>query len=456
MLATIFVGLAGFYTVSNAIARDIQTRCGLVLAATTMTSSEYLVAKFCGNVLFLTTFIAGFMLTSMAMLVVRSETTLEPWVFVTQYLLLVPPGIVFAAVLAVVFESVPALSGRVGDVVYFVVWLGSLSVAVTMLAAGSDPGWARLFDYGGIGFVFEQVVPLLTSPNLSIGGSFDATKPLFVFEGLHADRLRMLPRLGALFTPLPLLAIALYAFHRFDPARVQSGRARSRRSWLAAINNACRPLLRVLPAAGRATTSRSSLWSAALVDARLTLTMVPLALLAAAGIAVATAANAANDVMRGVLPAAFAMAGLIVADVSCREFRVDTLGLIHAVPLLKSRFVWWKLTSAGIVAGVFLALPLVRSAVTVPSSLPALVTGVFVMTALAVSLGVISGTPKTFVVVFLSYMYVVTNDGGRSPALDFAGFYRQATPLITALYGTVGGVMLCLAQIAYARRLSRR
>ncbi len=92
MLASIFIGLAGFYVISNAIGRDISSRCGFVIASTTVRGGEYLFAKLLGNLVFLGTFTAGFMLSSMGMLIVRNEAALEPWLFVRQYLLLVPPG----------------------------------------------------------------------------------------------------------------------------------------------------------------------------------------------------------------------------------------------------------------------------------------------------------------------------------------------------------------------------
>ena len=80
-LGMIFVGLFGFYVISNAIRRDIVSRCGLVAASTPMRSGEYLLGKFLGNLVFLTIFLAGFMLSSMAMLLVRGEARIEPVVF---------------------------------------------------------------------------------------------------------------------------------------------------------------------------------------------------------------------------------------------------------------------------------------------------------------------------------------------------------------------------------------
>jgi hypothetical protein len=110
MLATMFVGLFGFYVISNAVRRDIDSRCGYVIASTTMGTGEYVIGKFLGNVAFLTTFMAGYMAASMTMLLVRGEAALEPLIFIKQYAIVAPSAIVFVSVLAIVFESIPWLS----------------------------------------------------------------------------------------------------------------------------------------------------------------------------------------------------------------------------------------------------------------------------------------------------------------------------------------------------------
>src|SRR5213078_4219875 len=79
--------------------------------------------KFLGNVLFLGVFFAGFMLVSMAMVIVRGEAPLQPLVFLEQYLLIAPAPIVYVSALAILFESVPWLSGRFGDVAYFFLFM---------------------------------------------------------------------------------------------------------------------------------------------------------------------------------------------------------------------------------------------------------------------------------------------------------------------------------------------
>src|SRR5205085_8022369 len=125
------IGLAGFYVVSNAVKRDVISRCGYVIAGTTMKGSEYIVGKFAGNVFFLSVFMGGFMLCSMLMVLVRGEAPLEPLVFMGQYLLLVPPAIVFVAALAIFFECTPFLRTKFGDVAYFFIWVSSLGAVAS-------------------------------------------------------------------------------------------------------------------------------------------------------------------------------------------------------------------------------------------------------------------------------------------------------------------------------------
>ena len=175
MLGTIFIGLVGFYVISNALRRDVLSRCGYVIASTTMRGSEYLLGKFAGNVVFLSVFMGGFMATSMVMVLVRGEAPLEPLVFATQYLLLVPPSIAFVSAIAIVFESTPLLRTKFGDVLYFFVWVASLGVVTSLMEQGIGPSWAPFFDISGFGVMLQQMRMYYDTNSLSIGASsFDA------------------------------------------------------------------------------------------------------------------------------------------------------------------------------------------------------------------------------------------------------------------------------------------
>ena len=78
--------------------------------------------------------------------------------------------------------------------------------------------------------------------------------------------------------------------------------------------------------------------------------------------------------------------------------------------------------------------------------------GIAFVAALATSLGIISGTPKTFMVVYLTFLYIVTNDNGVSAVLDFAGFYGTPTAVVTATYAAIAAALLGLAQVSHVRR----
>jgi len=432
MLASLFVGLIGFYVTSNAVRRDAQSRCGLVLAATPMSKLEYVVGKFAGNALFLATFTAGFMLTSMAMVVVRGEAPLQPLVFLEQYLIVLPSVIVFVALLAITFESIPFLEGRFGDVLYFFVWAATFSVVAVALIHG---GTSMLyFDFTGFGAVIEGMQRVTHTTQISIGSSpFKPGTPPVVFNGLPIDGRFIAQRIVATLTPLPLLAIAVLAFHRFDPTRAHSPRnrgARGRRgtglrAWLA------RPLRTLAPR------------NAVAADVLLTFVSQPLIAFVVFGFAIAGLAAPARDVM----PIACAAAAIAIADVACRDHRANTLAMIHSAPSLKARFVAWKFASSFVVALLIAIVPILRSGAIVAG-----IVGIALITAAATSLAIISRNAKTFIVLFLSFWYVTVNDAGATAALDFTGAYGRATPMTIAAYAAIAIALLLVSEIVYRLR----
>jgi len=444
MLGTIFVGLFGFYVVSNAIRRDVQSRCGYVIASTTMRGSEYVAGKFLGNVVFLTVFMSGFMLTSMIMVIVRGEAPLQPLVFAWQYLLLVPPSIVFVSALAITFESMPLLRGKFGDVLYFFLWAVCLGLVGSLAEKGNVPPAARWFDFSGFAFAFETITRIAGTTSMSIGASgFDRGKPPILFNGLQLANEWILPRIGATLMPMLLLFVARAFFHRFDPARIRAVAQKSQWKFLGWLNALAKPIARLLTAIFPAS-------NAVAADARTAIADLPLIAPAMIGFAIASLAS--NDVM----PIAFAAVAIAIADIASREKRAGTLAFVYAAPRLRERFVLWKFLSAVLVATIFLALPLIRFILTRPSMAIAIVVGIIFVCAAATALGVISANPKTFIVAFLTFWYLVVNSKGATPALDFAGFYGIATPMVIASYAAAALAFLVLAHAYHVSELRRR
>jgi hypothetical protein len=451
-LGMIFVGLFGYYVISNAIRRDVVTRCGLIAASTPMRTGEYLLGKFLGNLVFLVTFVCGFMLSSMVMLAVRGEARLEPLVFVEQYLLLTPPAIVFASAVAVLFESIPWLAGKFGDVVYFFLWSMVIGLVGANEATHGAINWVRCFDFTGFGFMIDQLQRTLHTESVSIGASrFDPAKPTMVFNGLTLTREWIVPRAISLLAPLLLLPVAAFFFHRFDPVRTQRVSGKGRRNWIGKIQNLFKPLSRravsLLMFPGRSGSFIGAIWT----DAALTLTLYPLVFVAFVAITITTLFVS----LTGILPAVFAVLALIISDVATREARAGTTASVRAIPRLRENYVWWKLGSACLLSLLLCLVPLLRTVAHGSAAFAALVCGILFVAANATALGVTTANPKTFIVGFLTFWYVVVNDKGANPLLDFAGFYGRFTPNTIALYAAISVIAIVVAQLFYRARLAR-
>ena len=454
ILGTMFIGLAGYYVISNALRRDVLSRCGYVIASTTMRGSEYLIGKFAGNVVFLSVFTAGFMATAMAMVVVRGEAPLEPWIFAKQYLMLTPPAIAFVSAIAILFESTPVLRTKFGDVLYFFLWIGAMGSVTAMLEQGVGTSWAPFVDFSGFGVLLQQMKTYYGTSSLSIGSTtFDAAKGAYDFGGLQVTWYWFATRVTATLAPLALIAVARLFFHRFDPARVRAvPNEKTRRSWIGRLNLISKPIARLLvrvlaPVSGRP----------AVTDALTTIAAFPLLAVGMIAFAIASlSANDAKDLFTGVLPVAFAGCAIAIADIASREKRAGTTALVFAAPGLRSRFVWWKFASTLIVALAFLAVPLASAIRSRPHMAVALLVGVAFTAAASTALGVLSSNPKTFLAGFLTFWYIATQDKGLSPELDFAGWFGTATPMVIATYALIALASLALAQLFHANELRRK
>lgn len=449
-IGMIFVGLFGFYVISNTIRRDVVTGCGLVAASTPMRSGEYLLGKFIGNFAFLVTFLCGFMLSSMAMLLVRGEGPFQPLVFIEQYLLLTPAAIVFVSAAAVFFESIPWLAGKLGDVIYFFVWIAVIGFVVGNEVSHGRISWARYFDFTGFGFMIEQMQHTLHTESVSIGTSpFDPTKMPILFPGLTMTRDWILPRLVSICAPLLFLPVAWLFFHRFDPVRTKKRGGKSSRNWISKLQNLFKPLGRQVvrlspPAPG------DSLGSAIWIDGMATFALSPLALLAWLAVTILTIATPLTTA----LPIVFAILAIVLADVATRDLRAGTMNSLRAIPRLRESYVWWKLGAAFLLGLLFCATAIARTIPFGAFAIFALVCGIFFVAAIATALGIATTNPKTFIVVFLSFWYLAVNDRGAHRIWDFAGFYQRATAGTAISYFLIGALAIFLAQFFYRARLT--
>ena len=182
----------------------------------------------------------------------------------------------------------------------------------------------------------------------------------------------------------------------------------------------------------------------------LTLTLFPLALVALLGALIGSLSGPPHTV----LPIVFALLALIVSDVATRDGRAGTTASVRSIPRLRENCVWWKLGSTMLLSLLFCTAAIVRVLPRGSLAIVALLVGIFFVAAAATSLGIMTANPKTFIVAFLTFWYVVVNDHGTNPLWDFAGFYGRATTNTVAGYAVLGLIALGVTQLLYRARLT--
>ncbi len=262
----------------------------------------------------------------------RRSAARAPRICPTIPLLLTPAAVTLVSAVAVLFESIPLLAGKLGDVAYFFLYMMFFGLVVADETSGGRVRWARYLDFTGFGFMIQQMQHTLHTEEISIGSSaFDRTKTPIIFPGLSMTADWLMPRIVATLLPLLLLPLAALVFHRFDPMRVGRTAGKSNQKWIGKLQSLLKPLTRravaslMVPARGGS--FAVAVWS----DAVLTLTLFPLASLAFVGISITTFAAPAASI----LPVTFAVVAIIISDVATRDVRAGAVASLYAVPRLR-------------------------------------------------------------------------------------------------------------------------
>ncbi len=423
-LAAFLLTFAGFYLTSNTLRRDLLARTGAIIAATPVSSGTYLVGKFLGGSAYLGLVTGAYLLNVMAMHLLRGEGPLEPLTYVVTYLLALGPAIVVVAALALCFECIPLLSGRLGDVAYFFVW--TVLVAVGAIAEGRGAG--RFLDVMGIGFIMAEVHTVANAQNIAIGVTpFDPRVAPWVLPPISLTLGTLLPRLTTALFAVPLLLVARLFFHRFDPARVRSGSQTAGGDLIRRVSGLIKPLTRIVSGVGaRLVPAAPGALRPVLAETVMTLCQAPLVLLAWLGVLTTTLVAKAETVTHAVPMALSAILAIALADLSTRDRAAGVQAMLFSMPRLKPDYARIKLGAAALLALLFVLPPALRIAVHAPGAALSLLIAAGFMAALASALGFLTRTPKAFMGVFLLFLYLVLN-GAQLPALDFAGWNGVAT-----------------------------
>ncbi len=456
----------GFYLVAGSIRRDRERRIGAILAATPLPNGAYLAGKFLSHVTYLGLVVSLVVPVGLYHFLRFGVGPFDSVAFLGPLVLLTLPGIAFVAAMAVLFDVVPFLSGRLGWIAWF--FLLALVVAAVPMALAKDPTTGKsdrlpIFDpMGGstVSVLIVRSLPGVVPGTISTGLIYrDRVVPAVPWKGLplHPDFVAV-RLLGALWAIPPLL-LSLLLFDRFDPARRRSSRRAKAPALQAA--SAGEPSVPILSAATEVAVplpdfgalagvvARPSAFSAVSADALLLWQTGSILRFVVVLLSILTA----------VLPGAAAplvgaafllLLGTTISEASCREALAGAGPLVFSQPGVPRSGVLWKLGSVSLFVGV-VALPfLLRALVDSPARGFAALSGLFFVTALAVAFGSLSGGGKLFVGLYLAIWYAALN---RVPNADFCSLFGGDLGVgIRAIYVGIGMGAIAIAMAVEKRR----
>lgn len=445
LLASTFLSLAGFYLVKNAVTRDRATRVGEILAATPLSRPAYTLGKTLSNFLVLAAMTAVMAAAAGVVQVLRAEETrIELWPLLAPFVFLTLPAMLLTAAVAVLFETIPFLRGGGGNIAWFFLWVFLLAATGASQEAFREP--AR--DWLGRGTVVPDMVGAAAHANPafdpdSTGMTFGLTfrdggwdVETFRWEGPRWTAGAIAGRLMWVVVALGVAVGAALPFDRFDPSRgSEAARSRRRREpfwkrWMRERPPEARGVAAEaahLPPAVRAGRGRVSAfatvlraeWRLALRDQGAWWWLVFIGL-AIAGLFTPL------EVARGrILPLLWVWPILVWSPLGTRERRhgVDQILFSAPHPLATQLAASWAagfLLAAAAGAPVGLRLALAGDGAT----LFAWAIGAAFIPALALALGVWSGTPRTFEAIYIVWWYMGPLQ--HIAPLDFMGASREA------------------------------
>jgi len=473
-----WLAIAGFYVVKNTVSRDEATGVGQILAATPMRSRTYLFGKFLSNFLVLAAMAGVIAVMALVMLLVRREASSVDLVALWSPFLLFPiPIIALVAGAAVLFETVDRLRGGFGNVVWAIAAFLLTIVSQAMLrfapAVRFDPlGLAAVSD-AMRGDVLAQY-PDAEEPFLIIGlvtrseqpERFSWTSGLDLDGGLLLQR-GVLILLGVAFAALPALWFA-----RFDPS--PNRRARSAAADVATApapdgvldSSADTEMVAALPvavpaehrsAARLVTPPRRGRPFAGLVVGELRILLSRVSrwwLLGVVALIVVGAVMPTNLAVNPVLAIAWLWPVLIWSRVGTQQQEHNVYPLVASAPAGRRRLLAEWLAAA-LLTAVVGAGPLVRLAIAGDrAGVAAWLAGAVFIPTLALALGTVSRSPRTFQATYL-LLWIVVFTGER--ALDYMGLHRgqSAGPgpgAVLVVTAVLGAATVAVHEVRQARR----
>jgi hypothetical protein len=477
LTATTLITMVGFYVIKNTVERDRHTGVGQILASTPLGKVSYLTGKALSNFAVVGVMAAILMCAAFVMQLWRAEAAgVDLWKLISPFLLMTLPALAFLSALAVLFECVPGLRGGFGNIFYFFFWTAMLTAGIKLNN--------RYLDLLGMDVVQTSVVARATQVlpadykggfSFQIGPHERAQFQTFVWDGIQWTAAVIVPRLSWFFIAFLTVLLAAVFFDRFDPSRSVLQRVGLGRGRLSPRQPSEKPSLKEVPE------GPASAEALAAAPAAVTVHLTPLAeraggyrmgavlaaelrlmlqgrskwwYLVALGLFIATLFTPAGEPLGKVLAFAWLWPALVWSAMGTREARNATGPLIFSSARALGRqlpAVWLAgvcvclLTGGGAGVRFLIARDWTH--------LLAWGTGAMFIPAMALALGVWSGTSKLFEGLYTAFWYA--GPVQPTPGLDFMGASPVVSVRVPLYYLAATAGLLVVAAVGRRRQIRR-
>ncbi len=438
------IGLAGFYLSRGRIGEDVRCGTGGVIGASSISNAKFLLCRWLGGVGYLLVMSVVFMLSIMLCHLIRGVGPIQPLVYAETYALILLPIICFSVSCAVLFDSVAPLMGKMGDVIYFFVWVAQLSV---MSAIGNHDkttvGYLYTIDFTGLLVTVQLIYAQFHSMDVAIGyATFDQALPALTMRSdLWSWSMVPLRLVSCAIASLILLP-AFVLFHRYRTDRVKVSHTNSRRSPVEILNQLARPLGGLVQPMFKAASRNKGIAGRVLADVALTLSTSPIAIPILIALAVC-AVFVKLTMLPGVLLVAVACWGVLISDMSTRDYASGCEDMTGVVTGGVYQRYLRQFFATFVIGLLFAGLVILRIAIQHPSLGLAALVGLLSLSALASMCGRTSRTSRLFLSLFLFWLYIAIQTP-KVPMLDVAGFNGAANAISTLVYFCIGIIALML------------
>jgi putative Mn2+ efflux pump MntP len=415
-ISAVFLTLAGFYMVKNAIDRDRKTRVGQILAACSMRKTDYCLGKFLSNLCVLGLMVAVLAAAGVAMYFLHGDKPgFHPFPLLATFIVFAAPAVAFTAAMAVLFEAVPVLSGGLGNVIYFFAWNGLLLLGAAAILTGHDHPFLDLT--GGFSLWHSMAAALTAafpgavanSFALTVAGEPNPTIGVFRWNGFSWTAVLLLSRVFWVGLAFAVTYAGAAVFDRFQAASTRERKHASDNGSLPSIDTArVQPEAHLKPATLTPVKSRFRFGAVFAAEMRLMFKGQRWWwYVAAAGLAVSSGAVVSREGRGIVLAFAWIWPLFLWSSLGVRESRDQTSQLIFSTPhpLLRqlpaiwlSGFALAMLTGSGFALRLLLAGDL--------AGLRVWAIGALFIPTFALALGVWSGGGKLFEMVYFFLWYL--------------------------------------------------